>query len=557
VKVDRTPPQLTLSGFLVDAAGQLFNQQPYDLAVDATDSLSGVKALDMTVDGAPVQHLDQAVSPTDGSPLSGDWSFDATQYSPGTHTIVVTATDYAGNQSSQTLTEQINDVGLLDMSDQTHQDPTAADISPDDANDPGGTDTTSISPGYTNDNYATYDLPAVASEVLQPIACDTAATDGASPDCNLGADTNPLDLAVQNEPALVTGQLTPSLVGLLSPGAQLDDTTPRQAYATEASSGPLSRGASGWGISDQNPGIFNSKDPLNTLLVPLQVKHARLIVPWDVVLRGVRQGSRNYMSYNSTDGPNKDGVIPVDRRTNELANADKFFATVLPCKGGPQAVPFISFEHTAQDHHGDSLSHVLPTPTEYEEGVRAFLDRYKRRCGNTMRPRQFSAWNEPNIGGQPTHGPRMERAGVYWSRLNHLCKLKNTSGKLIYNCTVAAGEMVDDNSLFVHLRDYQKGMNYGSRPPAEWALHAYHTGHVTPSNTPDKMQAQIKRFLKDIGPTPKLWLTEQGGEVHKFGHTGRLEPTCVRSCSFRPLTTGSRGTISMNSWGPPSTERKR
>ena len=186
-----------------------------------------------------------------------------------------------------------------------------------------------------------------------------------------------------------------------------------------------------------------------------------------------------------------------------------------PASASPhRAEVLVSFEHTYHDANGDDLPHVLPTAAEYEEAVRAFLDRYKRRCHGHARIRAVTPWNEPNIGCQPTHRkPQgMKRAGVYWNRLNRLCKLRNSQNRKIYNCVVAAGDFVDDSTMFAAIKPYKQGMSYGSHKPAVWAFHPYHTMHLDAASA----KTRTDRFLNAIGQGPSLWLTEGGGRVNKY-----------------------------------------
>lgn len=116
----------------------------------------------------------------------------------------------------------------------------------------------------------------------------------------------------------------------------------------------------------------------------------------------------------------------------------------------------------------------------------------------------------------------MKRAGVYWNRLNSLCKQRNQSGTYVYNCSVAAGDFVDDSTLFSGMRSYKDGMSYGSNKPSAWALHPYHTMHLSPADA----EARIARFFTAIGSGPNLWLTEGGGRVYLYGSVRAKTDLC-------------------------------
>lgn len=112
LKIDRTPPTFTVSGPLKDQAGAL-PPGDWDLHVDATDPLSGVKSIDIYVDGQQVstsdtshdevQHVDQTCS-SDGCPMSyDDIAYNTADYPGATHTVEVAVTDQAGNIATQTF----------------------------------------------------------------------------------------------------------------------------------------------------------------------------------------------------------------------------------------------------------------------------------------------------------------------------------------------------------------------------------------------------------------------------------------------------------------------
>src|SRR5205807_6652128 len=62
VKIDRSPPSLDLSGALVDHASEWLTVGSYGLTASATDSGTGVKSLEIQVDG---QRKDYAEQPCD------------------------------------------------------------------------------------------------------------------------------------------------------------------------------------------------------------------------------------------------------------------------------------------------------------------------------------------------------------------------------------------------------------------------------------------------------------------------------------------------------------
>lgn len=109
IKVDKDAPALALSGALKDSSGQtLAPGGTYALDASAADSVgaiqpqSGVKSIEITVDGDQSDFVDQACS-TGGCPLDRQWTYNVSEYAPGPHTIEVTAVDFAGNRTVQDI----------------------------------------------------------------------------------------------------------------------------------------------------------------------------------------------------------------------------------------------------------------------------------------------------------------------------------------------------------------------------------------------------------------------------------------------------------------------
>jgi hypothetical protein len=111
VDIDRTAPSLSLTGALASANGTQIAPGQYALNVNATDgngstAVSGTTQLAIKVDGTPVSGLQYTPCTGGGQTqcsASTSWTFNTATYGPGAHTIVVTATDGAGNAVTQTI----------------------------------------------------------------------------------------------------------------------------------------------------------------------------------------------------------------------------------------------------------------------------------------------------------------------------------------------------------------------------------------------------------------------------------------------------------------------
>lgn len=112
LRIDRSSPDLTLSGPLKDREGQELPAGRHDLRVDARDGVqngaaadrrSGVREVDVRVDGVQVDERLQLCA-TDSCPLSFTWTFDTQQYPGGEHLVEVTARDGVGRTRTERVT---------------------------------------------------------------------------------------------------------------------------------------------------------------------------------------------------------------------------------------------------------------------------------------------------------------------------------------------------------------------------------------------------------------------------------------------------------------------
>jgi hypothetical protein len=100
--VDNTPPAVTLSGTLSDAADfrPLHDTRTYPLTVTAQDAASGVKTVDILVDSVSKSSVSQACT-AGGCPLSHNFGFAPADYADGSHRIEVVVHDQAGRSATR------------------------------------------------------------------------------------------------------------------------------------------------------------------------------------------------------------------------------------------------------------------------------------------------------------------------------------------------------------------------------------------------------------------------------------------------------------------------
>ncbi len=116
VRIDSTPPHnIVLSG--LGPGGQVGSGE-YQLKAEATDgsgstTSSGMKSLSMAIDGREVANWSASCSPGPCTAHSGTLSIFGHKYATGRHTITVTATDNAGNVSSESFPMIVNPAGAI------------------------------------------------------------------------------------------------------------------------------------------------------------------------------------------------------------------------------------------------------------------------------------------------------------------------------------------------------------------------------------------------------------------------------------------------------------
>jgi hypothetical protein len=472
VYVDRTPPAVpTLDGFLVDADGTMTDGVPYDVTASTSDALSHPASMTLSVDGTVVSQ----VTCDDQVNCAGSLSWTPTSAQAGDHTLVVTATDRAGNTASAAPMPAHVDTAVITETSYTV--------------DPNGDGTTDVPPASGETDYCA----APADPCEDPYADSDA-------DAAVAAETSPDDE-------------TPLIVG--DPA----DFTPSSGAAA-ALSGPLARKGYGWALSDQKPETFTTVVPGTSTLAlnDLSIERVRRTVAFDTVWR-VKNQTTYDRGPNTTAGacPTSTASITVSKSQAGQDSFDKWLNAAID--SGRE--PVISFEFskadpgpnpTGEDQDGSQRKGrcALPTQDQYRQAVNAFLKRYRKFRGGAGAPRIVTAWNEPNDAHQPTFGSATggQRAGQFFSALRRLCS--NT-----YNCTVAAGDFIDNNYIGRYTTYFRQGAKMtASNPPAAWAYHPYSSAANSTSlaNAESRYAAVKAGFVGVAGShhTP-VWITEIGG----------------------------------------------
>ncbi len=114
VKVDNTAPTIALGGALSRGETGHFTEGRYALQVSARDGnlgtqSSGVSSISASIDGVGLTPSVPVVRCQPGPcTSSGEWQIDGSRYAEGTHRVVVTASDEAGNSTTQRFSFNIS-----------------------------------------------------------------------------------------------------------------------------------------------------------------------------------------------------------------------------------------------------------------------------------------------------------------------------------------------------------------------------------------------------------------------------------------------------------------
>jgi hypothetical protein len=200
------------------------------------------------------------------------------------------------------------------------------------------------------------------------------------------------------------------------------------------------------GMGEQNPEMFQDARFHET-----GIRHARLLVPYDLVKRG--------------GWPLESADVWLERARRDGIE------------------PLVSFGHSMSKRR----QFRLPSVREYSRRVAEFRARYPW-------VREFSTWNEANLGSVQPTGRHPRRTAVYYRALKRQCR----------GCTVVAVELLVTANwrMWRWVRAFR---HRAGRGPLIFGLHNY----------PDVTRLRSKAtrlFLRRV-KNAEVWITETGGIV--------------------------------------------
>jgi hypothetical protein len=200
------------------------------------------------------------------------------------------------------------------------------------------------------------------------------------------------------------------------------------------------------GMSEQSPEMF--QDPR---FHATGIRNARLLVPWDLI----REGG---------------GVLTSADLWLERARRDG-------------VEPLVSFGHSWDPKR----QLKLPSVAQYKAAFRAFRERYPW-------VREFSTWNEANLGSKQPTGRHPRRTAVFYRALKKQC----------HHCKVVAVELLVTSNwrMYRWIRAFRERAGRGH---IIFGLHNY----------PDVTRLvgiRTRNFLRRVRHA-EIWITETGGIV--------------------------------------------
>lgn len=528
VNVDREQPYLNVYGDLREAVHAGTWGGARTLSINSADGIypydgnpaaarAGITAVDIYVDG--VKKHSETQSCFANCRLDFEWTMYSDEYAAGGHDIRVVARDGAGNEFSSSTWRVYTVPSSPVIEDK--------DPEPDDGSE-----------------------PTITGASLTKPSCNTAST---TIYCGQYDHENP----AHNEAAAEGPLSVPDAFGR--------PTSPEAARDR-------------WGYAGQKGDEFNRVFIHKMFNERGGVRRARVIVPWDILLRaeGVPgpNGTRVGPTYGWWAGPIGDEAnrkwdtrtLPINSRPleqydhfMERANANGW--EVMISFGSTDAV--IKY---GSDRKYKLGSRVLPNtydpanpndPYGYLYNVKRLLDRW-RPFYPSLRIQHLSAWNEPNHDAYATSGrlsyphlgdasrPKVithdqMRAGAKWASA-YFNELDNYCGQT-RSCQVLAGELVDRKDMSRYFPYYVQGLN---RRPVRWAFHPYLAG-ARGIKGYSNWDAVFKWFNSETknaegGPHPQIWFTEVGPLYS--GSNGNPDYTLgVKQLQFQmDLTLNSRVT---------------
>ena len=204
------------------------------------------------------------------------------------------------------------------------------------------------------------------------------------------------------------------------------------------------------GIAEPSPDLFEDPRFLDT-----GMRHARLLVPYDVVRAG--------------GWPLQVADLWLERARREGVE------------------PLVSFGHAMAERHRMRL----PSVREYAARVREFRARYPW-------VREFSTWNEANLGSTQPTGRHPRRTAVFYRALKKQCR----------DCTVVAVELL----LTSNWRMWRWVRAFRARAGRGRLIFGLH-------NYPDvtRLRTRATRLFVRRVRNADIWITETGGIVRHRG----------------------------------------
>jgi hypothetical protein len=185
-----------------------------------------------------------------------------------------------------------------------------------------------------------------------------------------------------------------------------------------------------------------------------------------------------------------------DSMDNALQNRE--VRTWLRAAHARGIVPLITFDQS----HRPRRHQILPSVPAFAHEFRIFHKRYPW-------VKEFAAWNEANLCGEPTCH-HVDRVVGYWRAIVHACP----------GCRVLAAEVLDVPGMTDWVRQF---IRIAHTQPAYWGVHNY----LGANRLDDASTRALMRVTRG-----QVWFTETAGLVHRRNHSTHKFPENVQHAAL-------------------------
>jgi hypothetical protein len=243
-----------------------------------------------------------------------------------------------------------------------------------------------------------------------------------------------------------------------------------------------------YGLSDQRAAAFGPAFDRRLLEGPLNVRVARLVLPYEAVLESTERREAKAKAEKKLEFTQSEALTMWLRKVQEVNTR------------GEHLQPYITLWSKGCL---DRRICRAPPIKRYRTAVRALIKDHMNAGAGLPAVRLWGAWNEPDGGKSSLSAAQ---AGELW-RVAHSVMVELHCG-----CTMVAGEF---SEFGPYVSRYKEFMVKHHLEPRVWGLHDYRD--LVPGNELAKYENRDAKEFAKLTSTglgkPRIWLSEQGVEL--------------------------------------------